>query len=165
MSKKCRRKCLHCNRFFHPDPRTRNRQRHCGAEACRKASKAASQRRWTSKPENQTYHSGPAAVERVRRWRAAHPGYWRKKPPPPEDALQEDCPSQTADLQQDKSVFVLGALQDDSRSQLAILLGLTSLFTGNTLQDDIAGTIRRVQDRGQTLLGMVSGRQLQENSS
>jgi hypothetical protein len=107
-------------------------------------------------------------VERVRRWRAAHPGYWRKKKPVPEEPLQEECPPQPAEPQQDKPVSIFGvfsALQDDSRSQLAILLGLTSLLTGDALQDDIAGTIRRVQDRGRSLMGMVSVGNLQENSS
>lgn len=168
MRKYPRRKCLHCNVLFLPDPRNRKRQCYCSAQACRKASKAASQRRWAAKSVNQTYHCGPAAVERVRSWRAAHPGYWRKKPPPPDDALQDDCPTHPADVQQDKPVSVFkgfSALQDDSASQFAILLGLTSFLTGDALQDDIAGTIRRIQDRGQTLMGMVPVGNLQENSS
>lgn len=169
MNKHSRRKCLHCNAFFLPDPRNRERQRYCRAEACRKASKAASQHRWAAKPANQNYHCGPSAVERVRRWRAAHPRYWRRKPPPPEDALQDDCPPQPADPQQDKPVpvfSVFSALQDDSRSQLAILLGLTSLFTGDALQEDMVRSLGRLQDRGRSLMDMVSvGSQLQENSS
>lgn len=169
MNKHSRRKCLHCNAFFLPDPRNRKRQRYCSEEACRKASKAASQRRWAAKPENQNYHCGPSAVERVRRWRENHPKYWRKKPPPPEDALQDDCPSQNANHQQDKPVSVLSvfsALQDDSASQFAILLGLTSFVTGDALQDDMVRSIGRLQDRGRSLMDMVSvGPQPQENSS
>jgi hypothetical protein len=165
MKKRLCRKCLHCGELYLPDPRTRKRQCYCSAQACRKASKAASQRRWAAKPENQNYHCGPAAVDRTRRWRAAHPGYWRRKPSVPADALQDECPSHPADVQQDNPVSVFAALQDDSSSQFAILLGLTSLFTGDTLQDDIAETIRRVQDRGRTLLGIVPGGNLQENSS
>ena len=46
---------------------------------CRQASKAASQRRWLRKPDNRDYFSGPTHVERVRQWRQAHPGYWRRK--------------------------------------------------------------------------------------
>lgn len=34
-----RRKCLHCEKFFLPDPRNRHHQRHCGKRECRKASK------------------------------------------------------------------------------------------------------------------------------
>jgi len=165
MKKRRRRKCLHCGELYLPDPRTRDRQRHCGAVDCRKASKARSQRLWSAKAENRNYHCGPAAVERVRRWRAAHPGYRRRKPPLTEDVLQDDCPPQPPDIQQDKSVLIFAALQDDSAAQLALLLGLASYLTGDVLQDDIAGSVRRMQGRGQTLLGMVSGRQLQENSS
>ena len=45
---------------------------------CRKASKADSQRRWLQKPENRDYFRGPEHVQRVQRWREAHPGYWRR---------------------------------------------------------------------------------------
>jgi hypothetical protein len=151
--------------MFHPDPRTRDRQRHCGAETCRKASKAWRQQRWAAKPENRDYHRGPQAVERVRRWRAAHPGYWRKKPPVPEEALQDDSTTQPTADQQVKCCTVLSALQDDSGAQVSLLLGLISCLTGDALQDDIVKNIRRMQDRGQSLMGMVPGGQPLENSS
>jgi hypothetical protein len=151
--------------MFHPDPRTRARQRHCGGEECRKASKADSQKRWAAKPENRDYHRGPDAVERVRRWRAAHPGYRRRKPPVVEDALQEESDSQPAEQQQDNPRNSFSALQDDSAAQVTLLLGLISCFTGDALQDDIAVSIRRMQDRGQSLMGMVPGGQPLENSS
>jgi hypothetical protein len=69
-----RRKCCNCNELFIPDPRNAKRQRYC-----RKASKAASQRRWLQKPENQDYFSGPQNVKRVQLWREANPRYWRGK--------------------------------------------------------------------------------------
>ena len=72
-------KCLHCNELFHADCRNRTRQRYCAAAACRKASKAESQRRWLLKPENQDYFRGPQHVERVRLWRSKNPGYWRRR--------------------------------------------------------------------------------------
>jgi hypothetical protein len=77
MKKKRRRKCLHCRQLFRPDPRNRRHQRYCSEGECQRASKAASQRRWLAKPANREYFRGPAHVERVRAWRAAHPGYWR----------------------------------------------------------------------------------------
>ena len=73
-----KRKCKHCQTFFDPDPRSAGRQRHCAKSACRQASKAASQRRWLQKPANRDYFTGPTQVERVRQWRKAHPGYWRR---------------------------------------------------------------------------------------
>jgi hypothetical protein len=48
---------------FAPDRRNARRQRHCGAAACRAASKRASQARWLAK--NPDYHRGPEAVARV----------------------------------------------------------------------------------------------------
>jgi len=50
MKRGTRRKCLCCGSLFRPDPRNRRHQRYCSQPACRKASKAASQRRWLSKP-------------------------------------------------------------------------------------------------------------------
>jgi len=72
-------KCKHCQTFFAPDPRSATRQRYCAQPACRQASKAASQRRWLQKPGNRDYFCGPTQVERVRQWRQAHPGYWRRQ--------------------------------------------------------------------------------------
>ena len=69
----------HCKTFFDPAPRSAGRQRYCSQPACRKASKAASQRRWLQQPHNRDYFSGPAHVERVRQWRKDHPGYWRRR--------------------------------------------------------------------------------------
>jgi len=75
------RKCLHCGVFFRPDPRNVTRQKYCSTPGCRKASKAASQRRWLDKPENRDYFRGPENVRRVREWRAAHPGRTRSRSP------------------------------------------------------------------------------------
>lgn len=76
--KRC--KCANCHQPFRPDPRNAWQQRYCGAQACRAASKADSQRRWLGKPENRDYFRGPEHVERVRAWRHAHPGYGRRRP-------------------------------------------------------------------------------------
>ena len=83
MTKRRRRKCLSCGELFRPDPRNVRHQRYCSAQSCRKASKA----RWLAKPQNQGYFGGPAHTERVRAWRAANPGYWRRG----RRALQEDA--------------------------------------------------------------------------
>ena len=74
-----KRKCKHCRSFFAPDPRNVRHQRYCAQPACRQASKAASQRRWHQQPHNRDYFRGPTQVERVRQWRQAHPGYWRRQ--------------------------------------------------------------------------------------
>jgi hypothetical protein len=71
------RKCLNCKKKFMPDPRSRHCQLYCSALACKKASKAISQKYWHTKPENRNYWRGPEQVERVRAWRKAHPFYWK----------------------------------------------------------------------------------------
>ena len=79
MTTRRRRKCRHCGQLFRLDPRNLRHQRYCSAKECRRASKAASQRRWLAKAENRDYFRGPEQMARVRAWRAAHPGYARKK--------------------------------------------------------------------------------------
>ena len=83
-----RRKCRHCSELFIADARNATRQRYCSKPQCRKASKAASQKRWLQKDENRDYFSGPDNVLRVQRWRQAHPGYWRQSKHSPH-ALQD----------------------------------------------------------------------------
>ena len=72
--------CLHCKELFRPHCRNRHHQKFCSEPACRKASKAESQRRWLSKPENRDHFRDPENVDRVRKWRAKHPGYWKCEP-------------------------------------------------------------------------------------
>jgi len=120
-----RKKCCPCRELFHPDPRNAKRQEYCRKPECRKASKAASQKRWQQKPENQDYFRGPENVNRVQEWRRANPGYWRRKPKPRENALQ-----------------------DLLIEQPVVLLGLIANFTGSALQDDIVKTVRNMQKLG-----------------
>jgi hypothetical protein len=72
------RRCLSCKHLYTPDPRSRHRQLFCSEPACKKASKALSQKYWHAKPENRNYWRGPEQVERVRGWRNAHPQYWKR---------------------------------------------------------------------------------------
>lgn len=146
-----KRKCKHCHTFFRPDPRNANRQKYCSRPECRKASKAASQRKWLSKPENQNYFRNPDHVKRVQEWRKNHPGYWRKGPDkekPLQDSLNEE---QTKD-QVDTRQLPANALQDIISSQHLVLLGLLANLTGNALQDDIAMTARKMRQLGQDIL-------------
>ena len=81
MTRRGRRKhkCLCCKSWFIPDARRRGQQQYCSKTQCQRASKAASQQRWLRKSENEHYFQGPEHVERVQRWRRAHPQYWRRK--------------------------------------------------------------------------------------
>lgn len=152
-----RRKCLHCGQFFLPDPRTHDRQKHCSAAPCRRASKRWRQQRWLSKEQNRDYFRDPANTARVQQWRKAHPGYWRRKVPEGETTLQDDCSSQPVDVQEDKCGLAGLALQDDCLLQPAVVVGLIASLTGSALQDDIASSLRRLHARGQSILGTGPG--------
>jgi hypothetical protein len=146
-----RRKCRHCNKLFIPDPRNATRQGYCSKPQCRKASKAASQRRWLQKEENHGYFRGPENVLRVQRWRKEHPGYWRR-------GKAEACALQDPLIEQplvnidDSADFTHPALQDALIMQPAVLIGLIAQFTGYALQDDIALAARRMQQLGNDIL-------------
>ena len=148
-------KCLHCKEKHPCDPRNRGRQHYCRKPECRRASKAASQRKWLGRAENKNYFRGPDNCERMRRWREAHPGYWRRKKSAGEDALQEPCKSQVIE---GKELALHGqgfALQEAWFAQPALLVGLIAVVTGNALQEDIAASARRFLDRGRDILGIV----------
>src|SRR5262245_38918551 len=147
-----KRKCKHCQTFFDPHPRSAGRQRYCTKPACRHASKANSQRRWLHKPANRDYFTGPTQVERVRQWRKAHPGYWRRPPSRAPHALQEDLTSQETQKQHLDEALTPHALQDVFFLQPAVVVGLIAHLTGLTLQDDIATTARRLQQLGRDIL-------------
>jgi len=158
-----RRKCLHCQTLYIPDPRTQQRQKHCSAPECKRASKAWRQRRWLSKPQNRDYFRGPHHVSRTQAWRRAHPGYWRRGPKAG-NALQDGCASQVSADHSDKDGFSSIALQDDFLMQPSLVVGLIAQLTGSALQDDIATSIRHMHARGQIILGMGPGIEREGNS-
>jgi hypothetical protein len=156
-------KCLFCGSMFGADPRNARRQKYCSAVGCRKASKAASRRRWLAKPENQDYFRGPEHVARVQAWRAEHPGYWRR----PDSrsvavaavpvALQDLCPPQVIETAGESEAVLQPALQDLLRDQPAVLIGFIAQFTGSALQDDIARSARRLVELGHDILAGRTG--------
>ena len=148
MSKQRRRKCKHCGQLFRPDPRNVRHQRYCSSAPCRRASKAASQRRWLDKPANRDYFRGPEQVERVRAWRAAHPQYWKRV----RDALQELSSSQVIDSTKESATLEDSALQDLLDAQPFVLIGLIAHLTGAALQEDIALASRQFQHLAQDIL-------------
>jgi hypothetical protein len=151
-----KRKCRHCRRLFAPDPRNQNRQNYCSKLLCRKASKAASQKRWLNKPENKDYFKGPENVERVRNWRKKNPGYWKRAVS--RTALQDHSIIQhaenTNDIEQKNAI----ALQDLLLAQPPVIIGLISNFIGSALQDDIADTLLAMQQSGQDILCLQPGK-------
>jgi len=147
-----RKKCCNCKELFIPDPRNTKRQKYCRKPECRKASKAASQRRWLAKPENQGYFSGPKNVKRVQLWREDNPGYWRGKRKTAKDALQDPLNRQPIENNTNNADFTNDALQDFLIAQPPVLLGLIANFTGNALQDNMVITLQRLQKLGQDIV-------------
>lgn len=173
--KRCR--CANCRQLFRPDPRNAWHQRYCQAPACRAASKAASQQRWLTKPENRDYFRGAEHVQRVRAWREGHPGYARGAPaarspksaeqaPSSSQPLQDLVPTQVPDAQQEFDLAVASQevsravepaapapLQDLLRQQPVVLIGLLAHLSASTLQDDIALAGQRLLQLGHDVLG------------
>lgn len=145
------RQCRHCNQFFVPDPRQRQRQHYCVASASRRASKSASQARWLHRPENRDYFHGSINVERVQAWRAKNPDYGRRSGKP-RSALQEMMNAQVPPAQKPAERDAAVALQETWRAQPPLLLGLIAHLTGTALQEDMAPMLRRLITRGQALL-------------
>ena len=154
MNSKTKFKCLHCKEVHQSDYRNRERQNYCRKPECRKVSKASSQQRWLSQLENQNYFRGSENSERVRQWRHANPGYWRKKRSATQSPLQETCSTQVAVDKEVEKSLVPDALQEICSAQPALLVGLISALTGNALQEDIAASARSFLTRGQDILRM-----------
>jgi hypothetical protein len=151
------RRCKHCKELYRADVRSRRNQEYCGKAECRRASKKASQDRWLHSDKGRGYFRGPESVERVRQWRAAHPGYGKRRVP--QGTLQDISATQVVDMQGDLGAdcsaraLVTNPLQDICTSQPALLIGLIASLTGSALQDDIAETTRRFICSGQDILG------------
>lgn len=153
-------KCPCCTEVFRADRFNRHHQKFCSKEECQKASKRESQRRWLAKPENQEHFRGSAHVERVRRWREQHPGYWRRRRKQSPRALQEIATSEPVAVETlveaDPQHLFSRTLQDIARVQTPLLVGLMSQWIDSALQDDIVGFARRMVAKGQDLLDMPS---------
>jgi hypothetical protein len=151
-----RKRCLHCKCLFILDARNAYHQRFCQKPDCRKASKRASQRRWLNKTENQDYFRGVQNVQRVRQWRQAHPGYWRRKRSAGPDALQDRLTTKPVENNDKNPELQSHALQDLLTAQPAVLIGLIAHFTGDALQDHIALTLRHLQQLGQDIVSATT---------
>ena len=126
-------KCLHCKMLFVPDYRNRGRQKYCSTPECQQASKRARQQRWLSKPENRDHFRGAENVQRVREWREAHPGYWKRCPRKAACTLQDACSAQPIAIKEVVSVVLPevcpSTLQDVCQVQTPLIVGLISKFT------------------------------------
>jgi hypothetical protein len=155
--------CLHCKELFRPHPRNTYHQKFCSQPQCRQASKAQSQRRWLSKPQNQDYFRGSANVERIRQWRQANPGYW-KRSRKTSGTLQEVLNPQPIESQGLASKTSRPPLQDLFPTQDPLLVGLISQMIDSPLQDHIEQTTRRLILKGRDILDAKSGGKTKGNT-
>jgi len=148
------RKCLHCQTFFKPTPRSTGRQKYCSHLECQKASKHASQKKWLKKPSNQHYFRGPENVQRVQRWREKNPGYSKKSRQSLGSAqpLQDSLITQETEKSEENSILKPDPLQEVLTAQPFVLIGLIAHLTGSALQDDIVQTSRKLQQLGEDFL-------------
>ncbi len=155
MAKAGQHKCLNCGEFFDPDHRNQARQNYCSKAECRRASKAASQAAWLAKPENKDYFRDPSHVERVKAWRAAHPGYKRNRPKA-SLVLQDSLPAQPVDSIEETAIRdempAAVVLQDVLTPLNPMLVGLIAHLFELRLQDDIDQTTRRLVQLGSDIL-------------
>jgi hypothetical protein len=79
---KSTRRCAHCGQRFIVNPRLGKRHRFCSQPDCVHASRANARKKWLRKNGGKAYFVGrqlrPKNLDRVLRWRARNPGYWRR---------------------------------------------------------------------------------------
>jgi hypothetical protein len=146
-----RRRCLCCGRLFGADPRNRYHQEFCSNVHCQKASQSLSLQRWKAKAENRGYWTGPEQVERVRSWRKAHPGYWRRG-----DGHGTRKAKAAAPLHAATAAQAVGTLQKDIMPKDPLVLGIISLLAGSTLQKDIVAECVDLIALGNQIVGQPS---------
>jgi hypothetical protein len=141
-----RKKCVHCEELFSPDPKSRYHQTFCAAPECKRASKAASQRRWREKLQNRNYWQGPEHVERVRAWRKAKAIQDGKAPRKPKAQSQSVASAKSwTDVNN-------AVLQDDLLPQDPLIVGVISALAGSSLQDDIVIMYKHLIAKGREIL-------------
>ena len=182
MASRGEHRCPSCKEWFTPDRYNAHRQKYCTEKKkCRKASKAASQKKWLAK--NRSYFRGPHNCDRVRGWRLENAGYWRtgyesrKQRKRRKRALQEiafsqplgvvpievgsvDLLSLLGDVEPSSPTeaveAILPALQDIALSQHVVATALVHHLEGVALQDPARNRLLRVYRNGRSNWGDVS---------
>ena len=152
-----KRKCKCCGELYMPDARHFRDQAHCEKPTCRHASKRASHRRWLLSEKGAEYRDPEENKRRVRLWRVATPGYWKRTARKGSVALRETTISQPVDDKDLAPSLVVDALQDPIFTQPALVVGLIASLTGSALQETIVETSRRFVLLGQDILGNGPG--------
>jgi hypothetical protein len=152
MAKSGQRKCLCCGTFFDSDHRNRKHQLFCSAADCRRASKAASQARWVSHPDNVGHFKDPLHVARAQAWREAHPDHARGRPRK-SPALQDSLIVQAHDSKEEKGKRTRATLQELLNPPSPLLVGIIAHLFAVPLQEDLVITTRLLVQFGRDILG------------
>lgn len=148
-----------------PDMRHFHDQKYCFAPACRKASKKASHQQWLVSGKGAEYRDPEENKRRVREWRKAHPGYWRREGILNSSALQDVKVVQDVDVKEDTTGLAFPALQDMTSSQRALTVGLIASLTGCALQETIEKSCLQFVRLGLDILNGESGSNLQRRAT
>jgi hypothetical protein len=122
-------------------------------------SKAQSQRRWASKPENREIYANGDSTERVREWRKRHPGYRKTRKKKTAVVQQDLLIEQTAgkeQLAETRSQQTSGVQQDLWKKQDDLMVGLISHMADTVQQEIIVGIIDQFISKGRAVLGKTS---------
>lgn len=144
-------RCAACGALFIPDYRAAGRQRFCAQAECRKVRRRESQRRRLAKTGNAAYHSGDEPARRVKAWRAAHPGYWRKNAAKSVPMSSSHSPISTV-LAHFALQDACPALQDAWNPHVVALVGMIAWVRGTALQNAIADDLRDIMVAGHAIL-------------
>jgi hypothetical protein len=159
-----KRVCRHCHKPFIPDWRNRHRQFYCRKPACRKARKAASQRRWLA--QNPDHSKQPKHAERVRLWRERRRRRAGRASPTEAwvDNRETVTDASNPGTDQREPAICAPLLQDrfevlqDSIIHNPFVLGLLHRLFGCSSKDNIEATIRELIRMGAEVeLGLANG--------
>lgn len=97
-------------------------------------------------------------MERVREWRLAHPGYWKRRSKEEEAPLQNamklpgiaDPPADSVGLDGECATKRIAALL---REQSPVVVGLIVQMTGCTLQNAILEVAEKLFEKGRAVMG------------
>jgi hypothetical protein len=162
MSPEAVRNCLHCSDVFEPDVRHRHDQRYCRKPVCQRARQAVNNERWRARPEHRDWWRGEWNVERVREWRAQHPGYWKRWKRKKAVALQIAInPTQATEAKVDASPggadCATNRVPELLKTQSPVVVGLIAQMYGSgsgiALQSAIAEVATRLFEKGRAVIG------------
>jgi hypothetical protein len=144
--------------LFIPDRRHRDNQKYCLKSKCRQARQAVNLRRWRDDPLNQGFWRGSWNGDRVRAWRAANPGYWKRKRKGAEAPLQiaskpAEAPVASRDQAESTGDCVTNRIPALLLGQSPVLVGLIAQMTGTALQNAILQIAGELFEKGQAVLG------------